>query len=123
MKSLEGKIAVVTGAGRGIGGAIAIGYAKAGAAVCCISRKEAEIDNTVTDIEKMGAKGLAIPATVTQLDAVVNLFAQAGGKFGGIDIVCINAGTLTVKGKKEDALCFFSYFENLGDSKINMSIH
>ena len=51
---MSGKVAVVTDAGRGIGRAIAIGYATAGAAVCCIARTESDITRTVVDIRRDG---------------------------------------------------------------------
>ena len=51
---LSGKVVVVTGAGRGIGRAIAVGYAAAGAAVCCVARTESEIARTVVDIRTDG---------------------------------------------------------------------
>lgn len=89
---LTGKVAVITGAGRGIGRAIALAYAAAGAAVVCAARTAAEITVTVQTIEMQGSKGLAVPTDVTQLVAVEQLFQQSADHFGGIDIVVINAG-------------------------------
>lgn len=89
---LTGKVAVITGAGRGIGRAIALAYAAAGAAVVCAARTAAEITATVQAIEMQGSKGLAVPTDVTQLVAVEQLFQQSADHFGGIDIVVINAG-------------------------------
>jgi 3-oxoacyl-[acyl-carrier protein] reductase len=67
---LSGRVAIVTGAGRGIGQAIAQAYARAGAAVCCAARTEADLHATVQGIVAAGGQGLAVPTDVTQLAAV-----------------------------------------------------
>lgn len=92
VQALNGKVAVITGAGRGIGRAIALAYAEAGAAVVCAARTTAQIDDTVQTIRVNGGVGVAIPTDVTQPDQVEQLFAQSAQHFGGIDIVVINAG-------------------------------
>ena len=89
---LSGKVVVVTGAGRGIGRAIAVGYAAAGAAVCCVARTESEIARTVGDIRSNGGTATSVPADVTNYDSVVHAFDAAVSEFGGVDIVVINAG-------------------------------
>ena len=89
---LSGKVAVVTGAGRGIGRAIAVGYAAAGAAVCCVARTESEIARTVVDIRSDGGTATSVQADVTDYDSVVHAFDAAISEFGGVDIVVINAG-------------------------------
>jgi len=90
-KSLEGKVALVTGAGRGIGKAIAIGYAQAGADVGCVSRTISEIVSTAAEISSFGGKSLAIQTDVGNREAVQNLFAKVEDYFGGLDILVINA--------------------------------
>lgn len=90
--ALDGKVAVVTGAGRGIGKEIALSFARAGAALCCVSRSEAAIDTTVEEITRSGGRGLAIAADVRDYDAMQAVFASAAQQLGGIDIVIINAG-------------------------------
>ncbi len=89
---LTGKIALVTGAGRGIGGAIAMGYAAAGAAVCCVARTQSQIERTASEIRQNGGTAIAVPADVTDYASVVQAFDAAARKLGGIDIVVINAG-------------------------------
>lgn len=89
---LAGKVAVVTGAGRGIGRAIALAYAQAGAAVICAARTTEEIEQTVQQIMAAGGQGLAIPTDVAQPAQVERLFQQSAKQFGGLDIVVLNAG-------------------------------
>lgn len=89
---LNGKVAIVTGAGRGIGRAIAIAYAAEGALVCCAARTTEEIDAAVREIESSGGKAIAVATDVTSYEAVENMFAKTAESFGGVDIVVVNAG-------------------------------
>src|SRR5690606_3575855 len=91
-QSLRGKVAIVTGAGRGIGRAIAVGYARAGAAVCCAARTVAEIEETARVIRQAGGRAIAVPMDVAQLAQVEQMVAQTAEHFGGLDILVINAG-------------------------------
>ena len=64
---LKGKVAVIPGAGRGIGQAIAIGYARAGAAVCCTARTESQLAGTVERIEAAGGAAPAPSCDLTEV--------------------------------------------------------
>ncbi len=90
--SLSGKVALVTGAGRGIGKAIASGYANAGASVCCVARTRSDLEHTVAGIRGNGGAAIPVQADVTDYDSVVRAFETTTNEFGGIDIVVINAG-------------------------------
>ncbi len=89
---LTGNVALITGAGRGIGRAIATGYAAAGAVVCCVARTQSEIERTVAEIRQNGGTAISVQADVTDYNSVVHAFDTAAGELGGIDIVVINAG-------------------------------
>ncbi len=89
---LPGKVAVVTGAGRGLGRAIAVGYASAGAAVSCIARTESDFAHTVVDIRRHGGSATFAQSDVTDYDSVAREFGATVDESGGVDIVVINAG-------------------------------
>ncbi len=90
--SLAGKVAIVTGAGRGIGKAIALGLADAGADVVIAARTASDIEITANEVIAKGRKALAVPADVRLSDQVTNLVEKAMAKFGRIDILVNNAG-------------------------------
>lgn len=97
---LTGKIAIVTGSGRGIGRAIALGYAQAGADVVVAARTVSQIEDTATKIRDEGRRALAIPTDVRSFDQVTNLLDRTLDSFGRVDILVNNAGGSTgVEGK------------------------
>lgn len=90
---LDGKTAVVTGASRGIGRAIALELAKEGANVVVnYSGSEAKAQEVVEEISKIGSKAIAVQANVADNDSVQNLMKSALDEFGSIDILVNNAG-------------------------------
>ena len=88
---LSGKIAIITGGGRGIGRAIALGLAKAGASVVVTSRTQKEIEAVVEEIQKSGGKALAVVTDLTVNDQLENLVQATVKEFGKIDILVNNA--------------------------------
>lgn len=89
---LSGRVAVVTGGTRGIGRAVSLGLANAGADVVPTSRTAAAVDDAVAAVESRGVDSLAHPADVTDPGAVNDLFEAVEADLGGPDIVVNNAG-------------------------------
>ncbi|HVF19600.1 MAG TPA: glucose 1-dehydrogenase [Mycobacteriales bacterium] len=89
---LAGKTALVTGASRGIGRAIAIGFAAAGADVAVNARTAEALEETVAAIEALGRKAIVVPADVTDRAAVDGMVAGALDGLGHVDVVVNNAG-------------------------------
>ena len=90
---LDGKLAVVTGAGKGIGRGIALRLADAGADVVISARTQSDLDSLATEIAAMGRKAFPVAADVTSTDQIESI-AAAGVAAGGIDIWVNNAGGL-----------------------------
>jgi len=86
-----GKVAIVTGAGKGVGHAIALWLADAGADVVVSSRTLSDLEKVVKEIESTGHKGLAVPADVSKGIDVKRLFDVAINGFGRVDILVNNA--------------------------------
>ncbi|EMT54026.1 glucose 1-dehydrogenase [Brevibacillus borstelensis] len=89
---VTGKTAVVTGAGRGIGKALALGLAEAGAKVACVARTETDIREVVREIQQMGGTAFAIQADLTEDAAPEKVAASVMEKWGRWDILINNAG-------------------------------
>jgi NAD(P)-dependent dehydrogenase (short-subunit alcohol dehydrogenase family) len=90
--SLEGKVAIITGAGRGLGRAMAIRFANCGADIVAASRTVAQLEETATAVRVVGRKCLVKPTDVARSDQVNALIAAAIAEFGQIDILVNNAG-------------------------------
>jgi NAD(P)-dependent dehydrogenase (short-subunit alcohol dehydrogenase family) len=90
--SLEGKVALVTGSGRHIGKAIALGMAECGADIISVARTAAEIEQTAAEVRAMGRKAIAIPANVRESQPVNEMVEKAIREFGKIDILVNNVG-------------------------------
>lgn len=89
---LQGRTAIVTGGGSGIGRAIATAFAAEGATVAVAGRRREKLDETVKLIESAGGKGIAIPTDVANEDQVINLFRTVHSQCGRLDLLVNNAG-------------------------------
>ncbi len=94
--SLENKVAIVTGGKRGIGRAIALAFAEAGAdvAICSRGLEDGSLDAVAKKIEQLGRRSLAIKADVSQKSDVDDMVKRVIDKFGDIDILVNNAGVI-----------------------------
>src|SRR5712671_650644 len=89
---LAGKVAVITGGGRGIGRAIALKFAGEGAAAVVAARTETEIEAVAKEIRDAGGRAAAVPADVAQEEQCRHLIGVAESQFGRVDILVNNAG-------------------------------
>jgi NAD(P)-dependent dehydrogenase (short-subunit alcohol dehydrogenase family) len=90
---MSGRIAVVTGAGSGIGRAVSIALAERGYGVVLAGRKVDTLLETARLVDAAGGRSLVVPTDVTDPQAVSDLFNQAVGQFGRVDLLFNNAGT------------------------------
>ncbi|MET8129525.1 glucose 1-dehydrogenase [Streptomyces sp. NPDC005065] len=96
--SLEGKTALVTGASRGLGRAIALGLAEAGADVAVLARTTSALEDTAAQVEKFGQRGLVLTCDAGDGEQVHRVVGQALSAFGTVDIVVNCAGGVEVVG-------------------------
>ena len=89
---LTDKVAVVTGAGRGIGAATAVAFAEAGADVVISSRTESQLEEVAARVEQAGRQAAVVPADLSDVDAVAGLAPTARESFGRLDVVVNNVG-------------------------------
>jgi 7-alpha-hydroxysteroid dehydrogenase len=89
---LDGKLAIVTGAGRGIGQGCALAFAEMGADVVCAARTREQIEDTAARVRALGRRALAVPCDVMKSSDLEHLVERAQQEFGRIDIVVNNAG-------------------------------
>ena len=92
MESLTGKNALVTGAGKGIGRAVAIGLAKEGVNVALLARTASDLQAVADEVENEGVKAVIVIADVAEIDSVNKAIESAVASLGNIDILINNAG-------------------------------
>ncbi|MBI3785624.1 MAG: SDR family oxidoreductase [Deltaproteobacteria bacterium] len=88
----RGRTALVTGGGRGIGRAVALGFARLGANLIIASRNPENLDPTAREIESLGVGCLAVPTNIRVIDQVDALLAKSLERFGAVDFLVNNAG-------------------------------
>jgi 3-oxoacyl-[acyl-carrier protein] reductase len=91
-RALDGQVAIVTGAGRGIGRGLAVRFATEGAAVAVTSRTKAQLDETLARIAAAGGRGLAVAGDVTKREDVARVVGETEKRFGEITLLVNNAG-------------------------------
>jgi meso-butanediol dehydrogenase/(S,S)-butanediol dehydrogenase/diacetyl reductase len=106
---LAGKIAVVTGAGRGIGRAIALRYAAEGATVVAANRNQAEGDAIVDEILAAGGKAVFTRTDIRQPEECERLVRETEGRFGRLDVLCNNAGVGLLRSVVDTTLDEYAY--------------
>ena len=111
--NLNGKVAIVTGASRGLGKAMAIALAGAGANIVGVG--QSNMDKTSKEIEEKGKEFLAIQADLTSTEKIEEIITKTIQKFGRIDILVNNAGTI----RREDAI---NYTEHDWDDILNLNL-
>ena len=102
MKQLNEKVAIVTGAGQGIGKGIALCLAKRGVKVVCTGRREAPIQQTVAEIEELGGQGLAMTCDSADRARVEEVVKAAVDTFGSIDVIVNNGQAIVPSAPVED---------------------
>jgi NAD(P)-dependent dehydrogenase (short-subunit alcohol dehydrogenase family) len=116
MPDLTGKVALVTGASKGIGYELAVQLARAGAAVVAnYNRDRAGAESAVEEIKKAGGRAIAVQADIAKVEACRELVATCVREFGRIDIACCHAG-ITSWGK------FLDYTEEAFDTVVNTNL-
>ncbi len=114
--SLKGKTAVVTGGSRGIGKAVAQGFAKAGARVAITSRKIDDLRNVAAEVKAFGGEAFPVQAHLAKMEDIKKMVSAVMEKFGRIDVLFNNAGSSPAMGSVLDS------DERLWETIINLNL-
>src|SRR4030088_3134976 len=87
------KVAIITGAGTGIGKAVALALMREGYAAVLAGRRKDKLEETAAEASSLGAKALVVPTDVSSVQSIKNLFAKTKETFGRLDLLFNNAGT------------------------------
>ena len=90
---LQGKVALITGGGRGIGRAIALAFAREGAEVAVTARTQTELDKVAAEVAACGRQSYAVACDVTERDSVLQMVTAVHERFSRVDLLVNNAGT------------------------------
>jgi NAD(P)-dependent dehydrogenase (short-subunit alcohol dehydrogenase family) len=124
MIRFDGKVVLITGAGRGIGKALALGFAEAGARVIAVSRTKTEIESTARAAQAFGPPSMAIEADVSRLEGVRQMAQQVESRFGRLDVLINNAALRMNHLGKRDS--YYIRFADLAvddwDATINVNL-
>ena len=99
---LEGRVAIITGAGRGIGQTIALAYAREGARLALAARKVTELEDTARQVEALEVTACIIPTEVTDQEQVDRMVAKTVERYSSVDILVNNAGIAGPVGVLQD---------------------
>ena len=94
MGKLDGKVAIITGSGDGIGRAVAIAFAREGTRVVINSRTRTKVDVVVREIIDMGAEAIGVTGDISQVDDTENIVANAVDRWGSVDVLVNNAAVV-----------------------------
>jgi len=127
--NLENKVAILTGASKGIGASMAKAFASHGASVVVSSRKQEAVDEVAAAINKAGGKAIGVACHVGHKDQLEQLVEKTISDYGGVDILVNNAATNPVYGPLADSdecmslanLCYPSMSKRGGGSIINIA--
>jgi 7-alpha-hydroxysteroid dehydrogenase len=106
---LDGRVALITGAGKGIGAAIARAYAEAGADIVLAARTESDLDRVAAEVTGFGRRALVVPTDVMEAPELEALVAKTREEFGRIDILVNNAGGFPPKPALDTSTEQFDY--------------
>jgi 3-oxoacyl-[acyl-carrier protein] reductase len=117
-KALKNKIALVTGAGRGIGRAIAIAFVREGATVAGTARTGSELESLMREIREAGGTGIAIEADLADVSSPARIASEVLGEFGSVDILVNNAGVVSA----EDPRPLVSFSDQFWDRTLAVNL-